>query len=215
MACCLAVTILERCVFGNRRKLGSSRNVKRESVENWDDLRTRGPEDGKIGRWRQGSKGKSLDYLVPQVQYKSPRENDFRDCLRVVEGTTPGFRVQMVGMAPLPAVSKPHPMFCTKSPNIWHTASRRRTDPWSLNCCMNANSSDHGPMQCDAGRTRQAHSGAWAKCAAMSVRGHRPPQGTAATHLPPPATLPGIYFTCGTITTANRRASPRRMGRSP
>lgn len=26
-------------------------------------------------------------------------------------------------------------------------------------------------------------------------------QGTAVTHLPPPATLPGIYFTCGTITT--------------
>lgn len=114
--CCLVVPVLARCVFGNSRRLGSTRDVRRESVENWDDLRTRGPEDGKIGRWRQGSKGHRLDYLVPQVQYKSPRENDFRDCLRVVEGTTPGFRVQMAGMAPLPAVSKPHPMFALTRP---------------------------------------------------------------------------------------------------
>lgn len=102
--------------LGMARKLGSTRNVKRESVENWDDRRTRGPEDGKIGRWRQGSKGHSVDYLVPQVQYKSPRENDFRDCLRVVEGTTPGYRVQKAGMAPLPAVSKPHPMSALTRP---------------------------------------------------------------------------------------------------
>lgn len=39
-------------------------------------------------------------------------------------------------------------------------------------------------MQCDAGRTRQAHSGAWAKCAAFSVRGHRPSRNGGH---PPPA----------------------------
>lgn len=169
-------------VFGNSRKLGSTRDVRRESVENWDDLRTRGPEDGKIGRWRQGSEGNSLDYLVPQVQYKSPRENDFRDCLRVVEGATPGFRVQMAGMAPLPAVSKPHPMSALTHP-ISGTQLRGAGQTLEASI-VNANSSDHDPMQCDAGRTRQAHSAAWAECAAMSVRGHRPSRNGGH---PPPA----------------------------
>lgn len=171
-------------MLGSSRKLGSTRGVRRESVENWDDLRTRGPENGKIGRWRQGSKGHSLDYLVPQVQYKSPRENDFRDCLRVVEGTTPGFWMQMAGMAPLPAVStvKPHPMFALTRP-ISGTLPRGAGQTLEASI-MNANSSGHGPMQCDAGRTRQAHSDAWAKCAAMSVRGHRPSRNGGH---PPPA----------------------------
>lgn len=46
-----------------------------ESDGNWDDLCSRGPEDGKMGRWRQGSEvgvEDTLDYLVPQ--YKSPKE---------------------------------------------------------------------------------------------------------------------------------------------
>lgn len=109
-------SIGKMCVWEQQKTRKYPRCQARESVENWDDLRTRGPEDGKIGRWRQGSKGHRLDYLVPQVQYKSPRENDFRDCLRVVEGTTPGFRVQMAGMAPLRAVGKPHPMFALTRP---------------------------------------------------------------------------------------------------
>lgn len=142
------------CVWEQQKTRKYPRCQARESVENWDDLRTRGPGNGKIGRWRQGSKGHSLDYLVPQVQYKSPRENDFRDCLRVVEGTTPGYRVHMAGMAPLPAVSKPHPMFALTRPM---SGTQLRGAGQTLEASfMNANSSDHDPMQCDAGRTRQA-----------------------------------------------------------
>lgn len=104
----------------------------------------------------------------------------------MVEGTTPGFWMQMAGMAPLPAVStvKPHPMFALTRP-ISGTLPRGAGQTLEASI-MNANSSGHGPMQCDAGRTRQAHSDAWAKCAAMSVRGHRPSRNGGH---PPPAAL--------------------------
>lgn len=76
-------------------------------------------EGQKMGRLEDGDKDQmrmAWTIWYPRYSTRAQGKNDFRVCLRVVEGTTPESGCRRSAWHPLPAVGKPHPMFAPTCP---------------------------------------------------------------------------------------------------